>query len=94
MITRYTFCVIISLFRGTWFPVTHPFILYFGQIAGAVVKIYVLFRLDRQKWTRQGASSGGAKLSLSARLAVIESTVHHALALAWLLVAVIMVARI
>ncbi|MBC7478133.1 MAG: glycosyltransferase, partial [Pseudorhodobacter sp.] len=93
MITRYTFCVVIALFRGTWFPVTHPFILYFGQIAGAVVKIFVLFRLDRQKWTRQGAASSGPRPSLSARVAAVESTVHHALGLAWLVVAVVVVAK-
>ena len=93
MITRYTFCAIISLFRGTWFPVTHPFILYFGQIAGASVKIFVMFRLDRQKWTRQGAASSGPRLSLSARMAVMESTVHHVLAMAWLLIAVVLVAK-
>ena len=94
MVTRYIFCVIISLFRGTWFPVTHPFILYFGQVAGAVVKIYVMFRMDRQKWTRQGASSGEAKPSLAARMQVMESTLHHALSLAWLLIAVIMVSKV
>ena len=93
MITRYIFCVIINLFRGQWFPITHPFILYFGQVAGAVVKIYILFRLDRQKWTRQGVSSSAVKLGLSARMAVMESTVHHALSLAWLVVAVVLVAK-
>jgi glycosyltransferase Alg8 len=94
MITRYVFCVIISLFRGTWFPITHPFILYFGQVAGAATKIYVLFRLDRQKWTRQGSSASAAKISLSARMAAIESAVHHGLALAWLTMAVFLVAKI
>lgn len=92
MITRYLFCVIISLFRGTWFPITHPFILYFGQIAGAAVKTYVLFRLDKQKWTRQGAG-GAAKLSFAARYQAMESTVHHAIALAGLAVAVILMAQ-
>ena len=94
MLTRYTFCVIISLFRGTWFPITHPFILYFGQIAGAAVKIYILFRLDKQKWTRQGATTSGPKLSLSQRMAAFESTVHHVLALAWLMIAVVLVSKI
>ena len=48
MATRYIFCTIISLFRGGWFPVTHPPLLYFGQIAGALVKTFVFFRLDKQ----------------------------------------------
>jgi len=93
MVTRYLFCVIISVFRGSWFPITHPPILYFGQVAGAVVKTFVLFRLDRQRWTRQGAASGGP-LSFSARMAALESTVHHALALVWLTIAVAILAQI
>ncbi len=90
MITRYLFCVVIAAFRGTWFPVTHPFILYFGQIAGATVKTYVLFRLDRQKWTRQGAGGSAARPSLAVRLANIDATVHHTLALLWLTIAVVL----
>ena len=93
MTTRYLFCTIIALFRGNWFPVTHPFILYFGQVAGAVVKTYVIFRLDKQKWTRQGAG-GGTGLSLGARLQAMDSTLHHALALVWLTLAVILLGQI
>jgi mannuronan synthase len=94
MMTRYAFCAIISLFRGTWFPITHPPILYFGQIAGAIVKTFVMFRLDRQKWTRQGSSGGGGSVSVMARLMAFESTVHHALSLVWLTILVILLAQI
>lgn len=31
-------------------------LLYFNQVFGSLVKIYVMFRLDRQKWTRQKTS--------------------------------------
>lgn len=31
----------------------YPFLIYFNQIYGALVKTYVVFRLDRQSWTRQ-----------------------------------------
>ena len=93
MTTRYAFCAIISTFRGTWFPVTHPFILYFGQIAGASVKTFVLFRLDRQKWTRQASGSGRSQISFAARFLAMESTVHHALALIGLTLAVIVMAQ-
>ncbi|HEX5055769.1 MAG TPA: glycosyltransferase family 2 protein [Gammaproteobacteria bacterium] len=31
----------------------YPFVLYYNQILGSLVKIYVFFRLDRQTWTRQ-----------------------------------------
>lgn len=93
MTTRYIFCVIISVFRGTWFPVTHPFLLYFGQVAGASVKSFVLFRLDKQKWTRQGAS-GRAAIDLATRVAALDSTAHQVLALGWLAVAVFLLSMI
>lgn len=31
----------------------YPLIIYYNQIAGALVKVYVFFRLDQQSWTRQ-----------------------------------------
>lgn len=89
MATRYIFCTIISLFRGGWFPVTHPPLLYFGQIAGALVKTFVFFRLDKQKWTRQSAGGvGGAASALADRLRGVDSVVHHALALGWLTIGI------
>ncbi len=45
-----------------------PLLLYFNQVYGALVKQWVLFRLDDQRWTRQpiaraGRSGAGARLS-------------------------------
>lgn len=31
----------------------YPLLLYYNQLLGAMVKVYVFFRLDRQSWTRQ-----------------------------------------
>lgn len=31
----------------------YPFLIYYNQIWGSCIKTYVLFRLDRQSWTRQ-----------------------------------------
>ncbi|MDP3845023.1 MAG: glycosyltransferase family 2 protein [Pseudomonas sp.] len=31
----------------------YPVLLYYNQILGAMVKVYVFFRLDQQSWTRQ-----------------------------------------
>lgn len=31
----------------------YPFLLYYNQIWGSLIKTYVFFRLDRQSWTRQ-----------------------------------------
>lgn len=58
LFTRYVFCMALSLFRGTAFPIRYPFLLYFSQIMGAAVKSFVLFRLDRQRWTRQTSGTG------------------------------------
>ena len=33
---------------GLW-----PFLIYYNQVWGALVKSWILFRLDRQRWTRQ-----------------------------------------
>jgi len=95
MMTRYIFCAIISIFCRTWFPVTHPPLLYFGQIAGALVKTFVFFRLDKQKWTRQ--STGGAAGTVSAladRLRAADSALHHALALVWLTIGIMFLIKV
>ncbi|MEK7802171.1 MAG: glycosyltransferase, partial [Pseudomonadota bacterium] len=31
----------------------YPFLIYYNQIWGSLIKTYVFFRLDRQSWTRQ-----------------------------------------
>lgn len=82
MATRYIFCWVLATVRGRGFPITYPVLLYFGQIVGAAVKSYVLFRLDRQRWTRQ--STGVAAPALGERLRAIGSTYVHVLALGWL----------
>ena len=38
---------------GLW-----PFLIYYNQIWGALVKSWILFRLDRQRWTRQMIAAG------------------------------------
>ncbi|MCE0506956.1 glycosyltransferase family 2 protein [Roseivivax sp. GX 12232] len=84
MFTRYVYCAALSLFRPGYFPIVFPPLLYFGQIVGASVKSYALFRLDRQKWTRQSASGGGARPAFRERVKAASSTGMHALAFGWL----------
>lgn len=85
MASRYVFAAILTLVRGKSFPIAFPFLLYFGQIVGAAVKSYVLFRLDRQRWTRQSAAPSRATVgSLGQRVLRMSSTYVHALALGWL----------
>ncbi len=90
LFTRYVFCWLLSAVRGRGFPISYPFLLYFGQIVGAAVKSFVLFRLDRQRWTRQSTPGAGRLLALNwgARARVWSSAYIHTLALGWLTFAV------
>ena len=91
MFTRYVFSWILSLARGGGFPITYPFLLYFSQIVGASVKSYILFRLDRQRWTRQSAAKRkGQTLSFGARARAWSSVWVHSLALGWLTFGVVL----
>jgi len=88
MFTRYVYVTLIIAFRGRiGFPITFPFLLYFSQIYGAMIKIFVLFRLDRQKWTRQSTNSVAARLTVAQRLTAAGSTYMTALTFGWLLAA-------
>ncbi len=90
MLTRYFFCTVICLFRGRSFPIVYPGLLYFSQLFGASVKSYVLFRLDRQKWTRQASSSAKAQpVSIGRRIATASSVYLHILTLGWLTIGVL-----
>ena len=91
MFTRYVMCAILALVRRRTFPISWPFLLYFGQIVGAAVKSFIMFRLDRQRWTRQSAPAGTLRhgLSFEARLRDWSSLHAHALALGWLTFGVI-----
>ncbi|RMS42446.1 Alginate biosynthesis protein Alg8, partial [Pseudomonas coronafaciens pv. garcae] len=50
--TRLILTLLLSL-SGHRIGPAYPIILYYNQIVGALMKIYVFFRLDRQSWTRQ-----------------------------------------
>lgn len=89
MATRYAFCAVLSLFRGGGFPIIYPFLLYFSQIVGAAVKSFVMFRLDRQRWTRQTAAA--APRPVGARLGNILSSYVHILTLGWLTLGVLFI---
>lgn len=82
MATRYAYCWLLASFGGP-FPISYPFLLYFGQVLGAAIKTSVLFRLDRQRWTRQATAlrtAGG----LTGRLRAASSAYMHLLALGFL----------
>ncbi|BBT18618.1 MULTISPECIES: mannuronan synthase [Pseudomonadaceae] len=51
-LTRFILTLLLSV-SGHPIGPAYPLILYYNQIVGALVKIYVFFRLDQQSWTRQ-----------------------------------------
>lgn len=50
--TRFVVCLILATGGHDVRP-SYPFLLYYNQLAGSLVKAWVVFRLDRQSWTRQ-----------------------------------------
>jgi glycosyltransferase Alg8 len=50
--TRFVVCLILASGGHSVKP-SYPFLLYYNQLAGSLVKAWVIFRLDRQSWTRQ-----------------------------------------
>lgn len=60
----------------------YPFLLYYNQIFGSLVKTYIFFRLDRQKWTRQKTKGKSASSGLSKTLRDASSVYAHGVSLA------------
>ncbi|MEM7021192.1 MAG: glycosyltransferase [Pseudomonadota bacterium] len=59
----------------------YPLLIYFGQVYGALMKTYILFRLDRQRWTRQNITAGTAQHAGGALGRKFASLYLHGLAL-------------
>ena len=93
MLTRYVFCGFLSLFRGGGFPANYPFLLYFSQIFGAAVKSYVMFRLDRQRWTRQSTAKPG-HVPIGKQVAAAASLYMQLLSLGWLTLGVLLLTQL
>lgn len=78
--TRYV--VTLSLLAGrksvsAWYP----FLLYYNQIVGSLVKTTVLFRLDKQKWTRQNTTLKADSVGFTVRLREFSSLYMHVFAI-------------
>jgi glycosyltransferase Alg8 len=63
----------------------YPLLLYYNQIVGALVKIHVLFRLDRQSWTRQGIYSSATSSIFARRVRTVWDTYCQGLSIAFLM---------
>ena len=63
-------------------------LIYFNQIFGSIIKTYIFFRLNRQRWTRQSTTLARSGHALRAALADGSSVFMHGLALTLFVVAV------
>jgi len=55
-----------------------PLLLYFNQIYGSMMKVFVFFHMDRQKWTRQKTTLARRDRSHVAAFRQIESKLYQA----------------
>lgn len=81
VLTRYLI-VLTFLFARPSVSAAWPFFLYYNQIVGSFVKTYVLFRLDKQKWTRQKTTIKSDKSQWAQRLTNWGSFYMHLYAFA------------
>jgi glycosyltransferase Alg8 len=61
---------------GLW-----PLLIYYNQVYGALLKTYVLFRLDRQRWTRQNIALQPRLHARALQWRALASAYLHGLAL-------------
>ncbi|MFC3283152.1 glycosyltransferase [Litchfieldella rifensis] len=66
LFTRTLATLVLAWQRGRFSLLWIP-LLYYNQIGGALLKTYVSFRFNRQKWSRQGISTGEPSDPVAAR---------------------------
>ncbi len=60
---------------------SYPFLLYYNQIYGSLIKTYVFFRLDKQSWTRQKTKLSCKGTAMEQRMLNLSSLLLHSFAL-------------
>jgi len=78
MLTRYVM-VLSFLTARPAVSAAWPFLLYYNQIVGSLVKIHVSFHLDSQRWTRQNTVLARGPFLLRERMARLSSPAMMAL---------------
>ncbi|HVY20012.1 MAG TPA: glycosyltransferase [Bauldia sp.] len=79
LLTRSTMALVDGAFWGRVYP-SWPLLMFFNQVWGAWLRVYMLFRPDRQGWTRQRIGSSG-----SAHSAATSAALHAAALTAFVL---------
>ncbi|GHB28102.1 glycosyltransferase [Salinicola rhizosphaerae] len=78
LMTRGVTSLVLAWQRGRWSALWVP-MLYYNQLSGAILKTYVSFRFNRQKWSRQGISAGEPDDPRAARRQRMGGHLIHAL---------------
>jgi glycosyltransferase Alg8 len=68
--------------------IAYPFLIFFNQVFGSLMKVYIVFRLDRQKWTRQNTVSRRDMSAWRLRFNALSSTFMTLFAVSLFLTAV------
>jgi mannuronan synthase len=89
LFTRGIATLILAWQRGRYSLLWIP-LIYYNQVWGAMLKTYVSFRFNRQKWSRQGISAGEPGDPLAARRQRRMGHVLHGFAYGVLLFALIL----
>lgn len=66
----------------------YPFLIYYNQVWGSLIKTYALFHLDRQSWTRQKTKMNHTVSPMRAWWMQTSSTLVHAVSLLFFAAAV------
>lgn len=79
-LTRWVMALMLLTARPvlSWY---YPFLIYYNQIWGSLIKTYVFFRLDRQSWTRQKTKLSRGLTPGQQRFIGASSVVMHGIAL-------------
>lgn len=73
-----TFMLLMARHETSW---TYPFLLYYNQIYGSFIKVYIFFRLNKQSWTRQKTKLSSSQSNWDQRLNNAASMGLNALAI-------------
>lgn len=60
---------------------SYPFLLYYNQVYGSLIKTYVFFRMDNQRWTRQKTKLSSSDNIWDMRIKKLSSVGMHTFAL-------------
>ena len=72
----------------------YPFLMYYNQIWGSLIKTYALFRLDRQSWTRQKTKMNRGFVGMEKLVLDASSVMLHGVAILFFITVVGFVAGI